>query len=128
MGQAAASGVSVITAVLVVEDESMIRLAACSVLEDAGFKVFEAADGEEGLVILRENPSIDLVFTDISMPRMDGLTMLMQARELRPGLKALLTSGLSQAPPDEAFIRKPYGTAAAKEMIVQMLGFRVSER
>ncbi|HLZ67296.1 MAG TPA: response regulator [Aliidongia sp.] len=128
MGQASTPDAAMIKRILVVEDDPMIRLAASSVLEEAGFEVFDAADGEEGLVILRENPSIDLVFTDISMPHMDGLTMLIQARELRPNLKALLTSGLSQAPLDEAFIRKPYRAAAAKEMIVQMLGHQLCGR
>jgi CheY-like chemotaxis protein len=107
--------------VLVVEDDPMIRLAACSALEEAGFEVFEAADGEEGLAILRESPSIDLVFSDISMPRMDGITMLTRARELRPDLRAVLTSGLSKAPSGEAFLRKPYALAAARDMIVHML-------
>jgi CheY-like chemotaxis protein len=108
--------------VLVVEDDAMIRLAACSALEEAGFEVFEAADGEEGLAILRENPSIDVVFSDISMPRMDGITMLTRARELRPDLRAVLTSGFSKAPSGEAFLRKPYGPTAARDMIVHILG------
>lgn len=107
MVQATENGPTDIT-VLVVEDDAIIRLAACSVLEGMGYRVLEAFDGEEGLAMLREDPTIAFVLSDISMPRMDGLTMLAHAREIRGDFQVLLMSGLSEPPPGEAFIRKPY--------------------
>ena len=106
---------------LVVEDDPLIRMAACTTFAQAGFQVFEAADGEEGLMVLQENPSIGFVFTDISMPRMDGITMLARARELRPGLKTLVTSGHSEVPLEEAFLPKPYRLAALRDMAIRVL-------
>jgi len=120
MDQAAMNGPKHIT-VLVVEDDAIIRLAACSVLEEMGFYVREAFDGEEGLALLREDATIAFVLSDISMPRMDGLTMLGLAREMRADLPILLTSGMSEPPPGEAFIRKPYRAAALKEMVARVL-------
>ena len=66
--------------VLVVEDEQDLREAVTMALEGAGFTVLQAGDGEEGLKLaLAEQP--DLIFLDIIMPKMDGLTMLTKLRE-----------------------------------------------
>jgi CheY-like chemotaxis protein len=112
----------VIRAALVVEDDPLIRIVACSAFEEAGLQVFEAADGEDALTVLEDNPLILFVFTDVSMPRMDGLTMLARARELRPDLMVLVTSGLSSAPNREAFLPKPYRLTTLRDMVVQMIG------
>ncbi|MGH6828088.1 MAG: response regulator, partial [Rhizomicrobium sp.] len=58
--------------VLIAEDEVMLRAIAVEMLEDAGFEVFQAADGEEALALLKLNPGIALLISDIKMPRMDG--------------------------------------------------------
>jgi two-component system, cell cycle sensor histidine kinase and response regulator CckA len=116
-----ASDEAIITAALVVEDDPLVRLTACAALEDTGLEVFEAADGEEALTVLRDNPLIRFVFTDISMPRMDGLTMIARARRFRPGLKVLLTSGLSSAPAKEAFLPKPYRLATLRDTVIRMI-------
>jgi CheY-like chemotaxis protein len=87
------------TPVLVAEDEAMLRVIAVEMLEDAGFKVFEAADGLEALELLKANPDIALLVSDIKMPRMDGYALVEAGLQFKPALKVLLMTGYSQEPP-----------------------------
>jgi CheY-like chemotaxis protein len=103
------------TAILVAEDEAMLRLIAVEMLEDAGFRVFEAADGAEALDVLKANPGIELLVSDIKMPRMDGYALVEAGLAFRPELKVLLMTGYSQEPPafiqqiqDIQILRKPF--------------------
>ena len=84
---------------LLAEDEAMLRLLATEMLEEAGFQVFEAADGVEGLELLKSHPEISLLVSDIKMPRMDGYALAEAALGLKPALKILLMTGYAQAPP-----------------------------
>lgn len=61
--------------ILVVDDESSIRLLLSEVLSDKGFEVTEAKDGQESLEKM-EKHDFDLVITDVNMPRLDGIAML----------------------------------------------------
>ena len=103
------------TVVLVAEDEAMLRLITVEVLQDAGFEVFEAADGAEALDVLKANPGIALLVSDIKMPRMDGYALVEAGLAFRPELKVLLMTGYSQEPPpaiqrlrDIQILRKPF--------------------
>ena len=71
------------TTILVAEDEAMLRVIAVEMLEDAGFKVFEAGDGAEALELLKANPEIALLVSDIKMPRMDGYAAVLKARDIQ---------------------------------------------
>lgn len=66
--------------ILVVEDDSELRELFCAVLSDNGYNAVEAADGQQALDIL-ENTYIDLIISDIMMPRMDGLTLTRALRD-----------------------------------------------
>lgn len=67
--------------ILAVDDSGLIRkMIACS-LEDAGYRVIEAVDGQDGLEKAMHQ-SVDLVLTDQNMPRMDGLTLIRSLRAL----------------------------------------------
>ena len=68
-------------------------------LEDAGFKVFEAVDGIEALELLKANPDIALLVSDIKMPRMDGYALVEAGLELKPDLRVLLMTGYAGEPP-----------------------------
>jgi len=101
--------------ILLAEDEAMLRAIAVEMLEDAGFQVFEAADGLEALELLKSNPEITLLVSDIKMPRMDGYTLAEQGLTLKPDLKILLMSGYAQDPPPHLakareilILRKPF--------------------
>lgn len=100
---------------LLAEDEAMLRLLAMEMLEEAGFQVFEAADGLEGLELLKSHPEISLLVSDIKMPRMDGYALAEAGLALKPDLKILLMTGYSQTPPpallkqaDVQILHKPF--------------------
>ena len=87
--------------ILLAEDEAMLRVIAVEMLEDAGFKVFEAGDGVEALELLKANPEILLLVSDIKMPRMDGYALAAAGLAVKPGLKVLLMTGYAQEPPPQ---------------------------
>jgi PAS domain S-box-containing protein len=83
--------------VLVVEDDVAVRTAAVGILRLLGYQVLEAEDGKAALAILGELEPIDLLFTDLIMPNgVSGQDLLRKARDLRPDLKVLFTSGYSE--------------------------------
>ena len=102
--------------VLVVEDDADVREVTIAAVADLGYAVHEAANAGEALEILRVDPAIDLLFSDIVMPGgMTGLELAVEARRIRPGLKVLLTSGNAGAiPPRDGhqreleILEKPY--------------------
>jgi two-component system chemotaxis response regulator CheY len=69
--------------VLVVDDSASIRLQLRQALEDSGFSVAEADNGEKGLELARGSDPIDLMIVDVNMPIMDGLEMIGQVRGLK---------------------------------------------
>ena len=81
--------------ILFVEDESELRDLVMSMLLSKGFQVLVAPDGVDALHILRRQ-HIDLLFTDIVMPGINGVLLARQARDLQPGLKVLFTTGYVQ--------------------------------
>jgi DNA-binding response OmpR family regulator len=70
---------------LIVEDETLVREMLCDKFEHAGYRVVGAADGHVGLRALEEH-SIQLVISDLLMPRQDGLELLMQVRDKWPDI------------------------------------------
>jgi CheY-like chemotaxis protein len=102
-------------AMLIVEDEPFIRMAAADIVSDIGVTPYEAADAGEALTTLGDHPEIRLLFTDVNMPGMDGVALACRAREMRPDIEVIVTSGRSATPPDGipahgAFLPKPYGS------------------
>jgi two-component system response regulator HydG len=77
--------------VLVVDDDEGVRYTLRGMFEDAGLDVEEAADGEAGLERLKRG-GVDLVVSDLRMPRMDGLELLRHARALTPEPKVILVT------------------------------------
>ena len=83
--------------ILLAEDEAMVRAVASEFLEDAGFKVHEAADGLAALAILKSGTAIDLLVSDVGLPgSIDGRKLADVARDRRPGLKVLFITGYSE--------------------------------
>jgi PAS domain S-box-containing protein len=83
--------------ILVVEDDPTVRRMAVGLLEGLGYQVHEAHDGRSALNILHGADHIDLLFTDMIMPNgISGQDLVKAARQLRPNMKALLTSGYSE--------------------------------
>ena len=67
--------------VLIVDDSESMRKVIIMTLEHAGFKVFDASDGEQALAMARSQ-DFDAVLTDINMPKMNGLTLIKELRTL----------------------------------------------
>jgi CheY-like chemotaxis protein len=82
--------------ILVAEDEAMLRLLAVESLQDAGYRVFQAANGEEALELIKSNPDICVLVSDVKMPRMDGYALAEAGLAVNPGLKVLMMTGYSQ--------------------------------
>ncbi|MCH9051087.1 MAG: PAS domain S-box protein [Proteobacteria bacterium] len=100
--------------ILVVEDEAGVREIAVSLLKRCGYRVLEAEDGAAALKILDEHPDIDLLLTDVVMPGgMGGPDLARNARERRPDLKVLYTSGY----PESAIVHR-----GALDEGVEMIG------
>jgi signal transduction histidine kinase/ActR/RegA family two-component response regulator len=78
---------------LLVDDDETIREMLGAELREFGWKVTTAASGGDALNVLMDSCSFDLLVTDLSMPRMDGLTLIRAARKLCPGFPALLITG-----------------------------------
>jgi CheY-like chemotaxis protein len=108
----------------VVDDDEDVLALARAYLEDQGYNVLHAPNGAEGLRIVQSS-DVDLLFTDIVMPGdMDGFELAEQARQARPGLRVLYTSGFFKelprrgaAPPDGAMLPKPWRLSHLDEAV-----------
>jgi two-component system, cell cycle sensor histidine kinase and response regulator CckA len=103
--------------VLLVEDETSVRNLASRILQDRGYNIIEAADGQEALRQAKEhNGKIHLVLTDVIMPGMSGSSLVVQIEAVRPDIKALYISGYTDnaivhhgiLDSDIAFLQKPF--------------------
>jgi PAS domain S-box-containing protein len=93
--------------VLVVDDEPAVRAVTRSLLERRGFRVVEAADGEEGVQRFLAAPdAFRLVLLDLTMPKLDGEETFRRMRQLAPGVKVLLMSGYNQQNVTSQFVGK----------------------
>ena len=99
--------------VLLVEDEPLIRLFISELLEDAGFKVIEAANAKEALVLLESGLPVDVLLTDVDMPLgCNGFELAHRVHESWPETEILIMSGRQwpaqgDLPPGAAFLAKP---------------------
>jgi PAS domain S-box-containing protein len=105
--------------VLVVEDDPEVLEVTVERLRLLGYEVFTAPDGPSALTVLRREPAIDILFSDVVMPRgMNGVELARTALSLRPELRVLLASGYPMAALSAThgvidtgefpFLRKPY--------------------
>ncbi|WP_058753045.1 PAS domain-containing hybrid sensor histidine kinase/response regulator [Sphingomonas sanguinis] len=84
--------------VLVVDDESTVRLMIADVLRDMGYRVIEAADSPAGLAVLRSDQRIDLLVTDVGLPGgMNGRQLAEAGRELRHELNVMFITGYAES-------------------------------
>ena len=101
-------------AVLVVDDEPIIRMYATVLVEDAGYVALEAGAAEEALAILNTRDDIRVLFTDVEIPgSLNGLEFVEVVRETWPPIALIVTSGHVQVDPQKLpdrarFFRKPY--------------------
>ena len=103
--------------VLLVEDEDAVRLFSARALRNKGYKVLEARSGEAALELINEQLNeIDLIISDVVMPRMDGPTLIKEVRQRRADLKVIFISGYAEddfrrkidAGEEAHFLMKPF--------------------
>jgi CheY-like chemotaxis protein len=133
-GSASTAGTETI---LVVEHEVLIRMVISAYLRDCGYKVIEAANADEAILVLqREELTIDVVFTDTEMPgSMDGFALSQWIRANRQGLEVILVGSPARAA-DAAgelcesgpTLSKPYEPQVVLDRIKRLLAERASRK
>jgi CheY-like chemotaxis protein len=114
--------------ILVVEDEAPLRRLVRATLEQLGYTVLLAEDGQRGVELFRDNADrIDLVILDLVMPRLGGRDALAQMRRLRPHLRALLVSGYDNTAERLTSEHLPLPPLLTKPYRLDMLGRSVRE-
>jgi CheY-like chemotaxis protein len=114
-------------AVLIVEDEPLIRMGAVYLIEEAGFEVYGAASADGAIAMLELHNEIRLIFTDVDMPgSMDGLKLARYVRGRWPQVKIIVTSGHVKVteeslPVGALFLPKPYDPAEITHKVREMI-------
>lgn len=111
--------------ILVVEDAESIRKMVCAMLGQAGYRCLEAGDGEEAYRLVHGAPrAVDLILTDVMMPKMGGPELARRVSQLRPDLRVLFMSGYSEDPVVRSlersaplFLAKPFTAGALLEKV-----------
>jgi two-component system, cell cycle sensor histidine kinase and response regulator CckA len=118
------------TVVLIAEDEVMLRNMVRTALEEEGYFVLAAGDGEQALTLSRQFPStIHALLTDIKMPSLDGLELRKTILTERPGIKVLLMSGYTDRPVENIpVLLKPFGAGVLTQRMRELLARAVSDR
>lgn len=105
-------------AILIVEDEALIRYDLVDFFEDAGFTVYEADDAAAAIRVLEATPSIRAVLTDVQMPgSMDGIRLAHYIRDRFPPTVLVIASGAvrptsAEIPVGAQFVPKPFDPRA----------------
>jgi CheY-like chemotaxis protein len=113
--------------VLVVDDDEDVRDLAVTIISELDLPVVGAANGQDALSLLLQHPDIDLLVTDICMPGMNGFDLAAQARELRPDLKIMYTSGFtrerreSRSRIEAPLLAKPYRASQLEAEVRKLL-------
>jgi PAS domain S-box-containing protein len=117
--------------ILVVEDDDKVRALALRILRQRGYTVLEAANGGEAILLCEQSSTpIDLLLTDVVLPRMKGLDLVERLRQHKPEMKALFMSGYPSGEvlergvldsPGFAYIQKPLTPAALTDKIREVL-------
>src|SRR5207253_7262757 len=113
--------------VLVVEDNDEVGKFSTELLEDLGYDVTRVPNAAAALIILAENEfAVDLVFSDVIMPGMNGVELAGLIRERYPGLPVVLTSGYSNVLAENAhrgfaLIQKPYSVELLSRLLMKAI-------
>ncbi len=125
-------------AILIVEDETVVRELICMVLRDLGYKIQEAANGEEALRVIEASGKrkIDLLITDLVMPHMGGKELAARMRATHPNAGILLISGYTgefiiqqgELEPGTTFLQKPFLPSVLARKVREILDDRKKTR
>jgi CheY-like chemotaxis protein len=116
--------------ILLIDDEEMVINISEMMLKKLGYKVLKAHSGFEGLQLFEENKSkIDLIISDLEMPKMNGKEVMDKLREIDPQIKVMLSSGALTDTDEQdvmnkgfnGFIKKPYNMNTLCEKMAEIL-------
>jgi signal transduction histidine kinase/CheY-like chemotaxis protein len=110
-------------AILLADDEEIVRAATAELIRDLGHEVAEAASGAEALARLEGGPDIDLLITDYLMPGMNGGELARKVEEIRPDIPVLLITGYTGSTKDALHLprlAKPFGRAEIAEALANL--------
>ena len=115
--------------VLIAEDDVMVRNMACIALEDEGYLVLSAGDGEQALSLSRQFPgTIHALLSDVKMPNLDGLELRKTILTERPGIKVLLMSGYTESPVENIpVLSKPFVAGVLTQRMRELLAPTASD-
>jgi PAS domain S-box-containing protein len=112
--------------ILAVDDDPLVAMSTVDMLEDLGHEVVEANSGADALEILRGGGAFDLMITDFSMPRMNGVELAEAARAIMPDLPILLATGYAELPAGRQLglprLGKPYNQDQLAAEVRKLLG------
>jgi CheY-like chemotaxis protein len=114
-------------AVLVVEDDELVRVLAADMAASAGHKVYQAAHADEAIQLLERNLDIRIVLTDVEMPgTMDGVKLAHYIRDRWPPIQLIVVSGAKvlaekDLPLGASFLSKPYTHDHISEQLREMV-------
>jgi signal transduction histidine kinase len=123
--------------ILIVEDDDDVRLFSVEILRELGYRVLEAEDGPTAIGLIRNDESIDLLFTDVVLPGgLNGAALAAEALAIRPTLAVLYTSGYDRNAISNhgrlaagvELITKPFSYDALTSRVRQILDARTSEK
>ncbi len=109
---------------LIADDDDLLRNLVKEVLEDEGYQVYTAADGQETVDIFWEHPEIALVILDIMMPKMDGIEVLQEIRE-RTDIPVLMLTALGDSSSELSCLRNGASDFVSKPFHYDILVERV---
>ena len=116
--------------ILIVEDEEDVAFFLETMLNSHGYHSLRATDSEQALDLFKAHQDdIQLVFSDIGLPKVDGIALCQKLRNLKPGLPLILASGYPtkefkerlNALGPEAFLSKPYNTPDILQTVRKVL-------
>jgi DNA-binding response OmpR family regulator len=121
--------------ILLVDDEELLRAGVQEMLEMEGYAVLTAPNGQQAMACLTDQ-TIDLIITDLVMPKMDGIDFVQQVRKIRPDVPVIVVSGSTrnimqrygidtiQVPGADASLSKPFKGVDLMAQIRELLASR----
>jgi signal transduction histidine kinase/CheY-like chemotaxis protein len=113
--------------VLVAEDDAQVRAGSLAALRELGYRVIEAGGSAEALRKLDAHPDIDLLFTDIVMPGMNGRELAQEAVKRKPGLVVLFTSGYTRETAGDDVMPERSSNFLAKPFTIEQLAAKIPD-
>ncbi len=115
--------------ILIVEDEVIVRMVTVETLQEEGFHVLDAGDGNEALKILHSGTKIDVLCSDVNLPDINGYALAAEALKQHQAIKVLMMTGYSKNPMPESMkaagartLYKPFDLDELAPLVREMLG------